>query len=157
MNSKKTFTMSAVAYVKNERNEKKDDFWGSTKTIISLADDLPTSAFDGISAFSHLEIIFHFHKANPETINKGSRHPRNNENWPKMGVFAQRNKNRPNLIGTTIVKLLKHNDRELLVEGLDAINDTPILDIKPIFKEFLPNAPILQTDWSVELMKDYFR
>jgi tRNA (Thr-GGU) A37 N-methylase len=74
-----------------------------------------------------------------------------------MGVFAQRNKSRPNLIGTTIVKLLQHDGRELLVEGLDAINGTPILDIKPIFKEFLPNSPILQADWSVELMQDYFR
>ena len=155
--SNETFTMRAVAYVKSERHEKKDDFWGATKAIICLAEEMPTAAFDGISAFSHLEIIFHFHKANPNTVNKGSRHPRNEKTWPKVGVFSQRNKSRPNLIGTTIVKLLAHNDRELLVEGLDAIDGTPILDIKPIFKEFLPSSPILQADWSVELMGNYFR
>ncbi|MGB1204349.1 MAG: SAM-dependent methyltransferase [Chitinophagales bacterium] len=155
--SEQKITMRAVAYIKNERHEKKDDFWGQTKATIRLADDLPTTAFDGISAFSHLEIIFYFHKVNPKAIKIGSRHPRNQKSWPKVGTFSQRNKSRPNLIGTTIVKLLAHNERELLVEGLDAINDTPILDIKPIFKEFLPNSPILQADWSVELMKDYFR
>jgi tRNA (adenine37-N6)-methyltransferase len=47
--------------------------------------------------------------------------------------------------------------RSLSVEGLDARDGTPVLDIKPVMQEFLPLGPIHQPDWSQELMKDYWK
>ena len=84
------------------------------------------------------------------------RHPRGNRDWPEVGIFAQRNKDRPNHLGLTIVNVIKHDGRSLFVKGLDAINGTPVLDIKPVLAEFLPHEPIRQPDWSHELMKDYW-
>ncbi len=85
-----------------------------------------------------------------------SRHPRGNKDWPKVGVFAQRNKDRPNHVGLTIARIIKHEDRSLFVEGLDATHGTPVLDIKPVMAEFLPREPVYQPDWSHELMQNYW-
>ncbi len=85
-----------------------------------------------------------------------SRHPRGNKDWPEVGIFAQRNKDRPNHIGLTVVNVVKREGRSLFVQGLDAVNGTPVLDIKPVFTEFLPRGPIRQPGWSHELMKKYW-
>lgn len=143
-----------IAFVKNNRTQKTDDHWNQVVSEIKLIDDLPESSFDGIEAFSHLEIIFHFNQA--QNTVKGSEHPRGNLNWPKVGIFAQRKKDRPNHLGLTIVQLLKKEGRTLTVSGLDAMDGTPVLDIKPVFKEFLPKEPIEQAEWSKELMKQYW-
>ena len=90
-------------------------------------------------------------------INISATHPRENKNFPKVGIFSQRKKARPNLLGTTIVKLLSVKNNVLTVEGLDAVNGTPIIDIKPVLKEFLPEGRLIQPDWATELMKDYWR
>ncbi|MFN3492293.1 MAG: TrmO family methyltransferase, partial [Anaerolineales bacterium] len=75
---------------------------------------------------------------------------------PQVGIFAQRGKNRPNRIGSTIVRIMKREGRQLHVKGLDAIDGTPILDIKPAMKEFLPREEIKQPEWASELMKNYW-
>ena len=85
-----------------------------------------------------------------------SRHPRENMDWPKVGLFAQRNKDRPNHIGSTIVRIIKREGRSLFVQGLDAVDGTPVLDIKPVMVEFLPREAVIQPEWSHELMKDYW-
>ncbi len=151
-----TITIQPIAYVKNPREGLSDDNWGGLVSEIYLANHLPSDAFDGIADFSHLQIIFHFHLANANKIVTGSEYPRENLAWPKVGIFAQRKKSRPNLLGTTMVQLVKHEARSIFVQGLDAINGTPIIDIKPVFKEFLPHQPIKQAAWSVELMQHYF-
>ena len=86
----------------------------------------------------------------------GARHPRNDKMLPKVGIFAQRGKNRPNQLGLTTVKIIKREGRELTVVGLDCINETPILDIKPVMKEFLPKEKIVQPDWTNDIMKNYW-
>lgn len=86
-----------------------------------------------------------------------ARHPRNNLNWPPVGIFAQRAKNRPNRLGLSVVRILKREGNVLFVEGLDAIDGTPVLDLKPVLREFLPSEEIRQPDWATELMQDYWR
>jgi tRNA (Thr-GGU) A37 N-methylase len=86
----------------------------------------------------------------------GARHPRNNTAWPRVGIFAQRGKNRPNRIGSTICRVLRIDGRELYVAELDAIDKTPVLDIKPVMAEFLPREPVRQPRWSQELMSRYW-
>lgn len=144
------------AYVKNTRTDQSDDFWGSITSEIELAEGVPADALNGIEDFSHLEIIFYFDKADKsKAVYKY--HPRGNKNWPEVGIFAQRKKDRPNSIGLTIAELIKREGNKIWVKNLDAIDGTPILDIKPVMKEFLPVGEIRQPKWSGELMKDYWK
>ena len=85
-----------------------------------------------------------------------ARHPRNNAEWPKVGIFAQRGKNRPNQIGLTLCKILKVDGTALYLEGLDAVDGSPVLDIKPWVIEFGPRGPVLQPKWISELMRGYW-
>lgn len=147
--------LQPIAFVKNTRTDLSDDYWGSIISEIELAEGIPAKAFNGIDEFSHLEIIFHFDKSDKsKAVFFG--HPRGNTNWPEVGIYAQRKKDRPNAIGITMVELVKREDNKIWVKYLDAIDGTPILDIKPVMKEFLPADEIHQPDWSKELMKDYW-
>lgn len=149
-----TLNLIGVAY--NDRKEVEDDYWGEVTSKIVLDDSLPEEAFNEIESFSHLEIIFYFHQVQKNKIVTGARHPRNDTSLPKVGIFAQRGKNRPNQLGLTTVKVIERKGRELFVSGLDCINETPILDIKPVMQEFLPKDPISQPEWTHEIMKNYW-
>ena len=85
-----------------------------------------------------------------------ARHPRNNPAWPPVGIFAQRSKNRPNRLGVSIARLLKREGRILPLQGLDAIDGTPVLDIKPVIKGFLPRGALREPSWATEIMKEYW-
>ncbi len=148
-------SLAPIATVSTPRTTIQDDDWGDVVAEIQLVETLPPSVFDGIEAFSHLEIIFYFDRVPVEKIVAGARYPRGNTNWPKVGIFAQRGKNRPNRLGSTTVKLLERKDRALVVQGLDAINGTPVVDIKPVMREFQPTN-IQQPLWATELMKNYW-
>ena len=114
------------------------------------------SSLDGIEAFSHVEVLFLFHVVTADKIVTGARHPRNNPEWPKVGIFAQRGKNRPNRLGVSVCKLIAVDGLTVEVEGLDAIAGTPILDIKPVLAGFLPRGELREPAWATELMKDYW-
>ena len=148
--------LSPIAFVKNIRAEIQDDHWGDVVSVIELDSAFGEEALFQIESFSHAEIVFYFHRVDENKIETGARHPRNNESWPKVGIFAQRGKNRPNRLGVTTVKILKREGRQLFVQGLDAIDGTPVLDIKPFIKEFLPREEIRQPVWATELMKNYW-
>ena len=121
-----------------------------------LAPHIPTEAFDGISEFSHLEIIYFFNQAEEQDLVFSGR-PRGNPDYPNVGIFGQRKKDRPNRIGLTTVELLEHNGRAIKVKYLEAIDGTPVLDIKPVFREFQPGGAIRQPDWVADLMKNYWK
>jgi tRNA-Thr(GGU) m(6)t(6)A37 methyltransferase TsaA len=148
--------MQPIGYVRASRSVAEDDFWGATRAAIVLDPAFGEESLCGIEAFSHAEIVFYFDQVNPEKIVTAARHPRNNPDWPRVGIFAQRGKNRPNRIGTTIVRILRLEGRTLHVAELDAIDGTPVLDIKPVMREFLPREEIRQPEWSRELMRDYW-
>ncbi len=148
--------VSPVAWVHNARAAAEDDPWGDVVSEVVLDASLPALSLDGIETFSHIEILFFFHLVTPEQIVVSTRHPRDNPAWPKVGIFAQRGRMRPNRLGVSAVKLLKREGRSLFVVGLDAVDGTPVLDIKPVLVEFLPREAVRQPDWSHELMKDYW-
>lgn len=152
-----TITLTPIAIVKNPRTEIEDDNWGDVISIIELDSSMPDEALFEIESFSHVEIIYYFHLVPDSKIECSSRHPRNNTGWPKVGILSQRGKNRPNRLGATIVKILRREGRQLHVQGLDAIDGTPILDIKPVMREFLPREEVRQPEWATELMKNYWR
>lgn len=148
--------LTPVAYVKNNRTKIEDDNWGGIISEIELAEHITTEAFDGIDSFSHLHIIFYMDKVLDEKAKAQSRHPRNNLALPKLGTFAQRNKNRPNKLGLTTVELIDRSERIISVKNLDAINGTPVLDIKPVMKEFDAKTAIRQPNLTKEIMKNYW-
>lgn len=145
-----------IGYVCCERSTLEDDHWGEVESIIELAEEMPTESLDGLDTFSHLEIIYHLHLVGENEVLMGSEHPRENPNWPRVGIFAQRKKNRPNRLGLTLVECVKREGRRLTVKGLDAIDGTPVLDIKPVMQEFLPRKEVKQPHWVRELMQDYW-
>ncbi|MEB1808810.1 MAG: SAM-dependent methyltransferase [Bacillaceae bacterium] len=149
-------TLNPIGIAYNERYEIEDDYWGEIVSKIILDHSLPEDALYEIESFSHVDIIFHFHKVEENKIVTGARYPRNDQSLPKVGILAQRGKNRPNQLGLTTVKVIKREGRELTVSGLDCINGTPILDIKPVMQEFLPKEPITQPKWSHDIMKKYW-
>ncbi|MBC7747855.1 MAG: SAM-dependent methyltransferase [Methylotenera sp.] len=148
-------TLNPIATVKNLRTSPIDDHWTEIISTIELADHMPTEVFNNIIDFSHLEIIYYFDKVENNSIAFSGR-PRGNPNYPMVGILGQRKKDRPNKIGLCTVELLEHNGRTITVKNLDAIDGTPILDIKPVFKEFQPTGQIRQPEWVADLMKNYW-
>ncbi len=148
--------ISPIATVRNNRKTVEDDNWGDVLSILELLDPLQEDALEHIEDFSHAEIIFFFDRVEPDRIETGARHPRSNPEWPRVGIFAQRGKNRPNRLGATIVQIVERRGRFLTVQGLDAIDGTPILDIKPVMNEFLPRGKVSQPQWATDLMKNYW-
>jgi tRNA-Thr(GGU) m(6)t(6)A37 methyltransferase TsaA len=151
-----TITLSPIGYVRNSRTAVEDDAWGSVVSEITLVEPCDAECLEGIQDFSHVEVLFHFDRVTEAQITYGARHPRNNRNWPRVGILAQRGKNRPNRLGLCTARVVARRDATLVLEGLDAVDGTPVLDIKPVMKEFLPRGEIYQPDWSSELMKKYW-
>ena len=87
----------------------------------------------------------------------GARHPRGRQEWPLVGIFAQRAKARPNRIGVSTCRLLGVTGRTIRVADLDAIDGTPVLDIKPYVAEMGPRTTVVEPEWIKELMTDYWQ
>jgi tRNA (Thr-GGU) A37 N-methylase len=149
-------SVRAVAYIHNERSEALDDNWKDIVSTVELAADVPSEALNGLSEFSHVEIVFFADWADEVPPAPWHRHPRGNENWPDVGVFAQRNKDRPNRILLTTVQIEEVGERFVRVRGLDGIDGTPVLDIKPVFRWSVPRGEVRAPKWSEELGESYF-
>ncbi|MCQ9157137.1 MULTISPECIES: SAM-dependent methyltransferase [Acetobacteraceae] len=151
------YMIEAIGCVYGGRTEPIDDNWGQSRSTIELdRTKFGPDALAGIDAFSHAEIIFLFDKVAQEKIETGARHPRWRQDWPLTGIFAQRGKNRPNRLGVTVCRILTVEETRLEVEGLDAIDGTPVIDIKPVMREFLPREDVRQPAWVSELMAEYW-
>lgn len=151
------FEVEPIGWVRSPRKDLSDDFWGAVEAEIELADGLGEEAFFGLGDFSHVEVMFLMNRVDPAKVETGARHPRERKDWPLVGIFAQRGKARPNRIGLTRATIVSVTGRVLRVCGLDAIDGTPVLDMKPWMDEFAPIGATKQPAWSSELMRDYFK
>jgi tRNA (Thr-GGU) A37 N-methylase len=152
-----TIQMAAIGYVRGGRSEPIDDDWGKVEAVIALDPaQFGHDALAALDAFSHLEVIFHFHAAPLSEINTGARRPRGRVDWPLVGIFAQRGKGRPNRIGVTVCEISGVDGLTVRVRGLDAIDGTPVLDLKPVMKGFLPRGEVREPEWAGELMAGYW-
>jgi tRNA (adenine37-N6)-methyltransferase len=150
-------TLDPVGVVVGGRDEVRDDGWDAERAVIRLdAARFGPEAVAGLEGFSHLEVVFVFDRVPHAKIERGARRPRNNPDWPLVGVFAQRGKNRPNRLGVSRCRLLGVDGLDLRVGGLDAVAGTPVLDIKPYMTEFGPRGDVRQPAWASELMAGYF-
>jgi tRNA-Thr(GGU) m(6)t(6)A37 methyltransferase TsaA len=146
-----------VGWVVGGRAEVRDDEWGEVRAVIRIdGARFSSEALAGLEDFSHLEVVYHFDRVPEEKIETGARHPRGNTDWPKIGIFAQRGKNRPNRIGVSRCRVLRVDGLEVHVEGLDAVDGTPVLDIKPYMTEFGPQGAIRQPEWATAIMSRYY-
>ncbi|MCE9620058.1 MAG: SAM-dependent methyltransferase [Planctomycetes bacterium] len=151
------YSVEPIGYVHASRTRATDDFWGGAESCIELVEGFTADALKGLTEFSHVEVFFLLHEADPAQTCRGARHPRDNKEWPEVGVFAQRGKNRPNRIGCTICCVLRCVGTRLFVAELDAIDGTPVIDLKPVLAEYLPREPVRQPQWTRELMSNYWR
>jgi tRNA (adenine37-N6)-methyltransferase len=151
------FEVEPIGVVRSPRKDFRDDFWGKVDADIVLAAHLPDAAFQGLADFSHVEIIFLMDRVDPAKVEVGARHPRERMDWPLVGIFAQRGKARPNRIGLTRATIQRLEGRVLTVRGLDAIDGTPVLDVKPWMREFAPIGATHQPAWADALMADYYK
>lgn len=148
--------LEAIGTVRGGREKVINDDWGPIEAFIELDERIDASALSSLDQFSHAVIVFHFDKVDPATIEWGARHPRNNSDWPLVGIFAQRGKNRPNLVGVTTCDVVGVEGNRLYVRGLDAVDGTPVIDIKPYMTGFAPRGDVVEPDWSLELMAGYW-
>jgi tRNA-Thr(GGU) m(6)t(6)A37 methyltransferase TsaA len=149
--------MTPIGTVRSPRTEAVDDDWDAITSTITLdAAQFSSEALRGLDEFSHVEVVYVFDRRDPDSVQTGARHPRNNPDWPEVGIFAQRGSGRPNRIGVTVCRLLEADGLTGTVQALDAIDGTPVLDIKPFLQEFAPRGEIRQPQWSRELTQHYW-
>ena len=152
-----SISLTPIARVRGGRKDPIDDQWDDVRSAIVLdSTQFNADALAGLDAFSHVEVVFHFDRVPDEEIRSGARRPRGRADWPEVGIFAQRGKGRPNRIGVCICRLERIEGLTLHVRGLDAIDGTPVLDIKPVMRGFLPRGDVHEPAWATEIMKDYW-
>lgn len=150
-------TMRPIGTVVGGRTEAVDDRWDVVSSRIELDPAvLEPGATEGLLDFSHIEVVFCFDRVDQEGVCRGTRHPRGRLDWPSVGILAQRAKDRPNCIGTTVCRIAGVGRHWIDVVGLDAIAGTPVLDVKPYLAEFGPRGEVRQPAWSTELMAEYW-
>jgi tRNA (Thr-GGU) A37 N-methylase len=143
--------------VRGGRGEPVDDDWAGVEATIRLDPErFGPEALAGLTDFSHLEVVFVFDRVDEADVHVGARRPRGRADWPLVGIFAQRGKARPNRIGVSRCRLLGVDGLDVLVADLDAVDGTPVLDLKPWMDEFAPRGATRQPDWSRELMQGYY-
>lgn len=131
------------------------DNWGEVTSTIVVDDRFGHDCLLGLEEFSPVDVLFLFDQTT-ERSDYSARRPRGRADLPEVGLFADSGPRRPNLIGVTTCRILSVDGRSLKVVGLDAVDGTPVVDLKPTMLEFLP-ADVRQPDWVSRLMADYFR
>jgi tRNA-Thr(GGU) m(6)t(6)A37 methyltransferase TsaA len=150
-----TFDLTPIGIVRCSRARPEDDQWDEETSFIELLAPFDERSVQGLDSFSHCIVVYIFDQASWD-VPRMSRHPRGNSEWPEVGIFAQRAKDRPNRLGVTVCRVLDVDGSKVHVAGLDAIDGTPVVDIKPWMEEFGPRGAVGQPKWASELMKDYW-
>jgi len=148
-------TLQIVARVRNGRTSMDDRNWGAVESAIVMEPGLE-KALTGLDDFTHAIVVFHMHLDPDGETPTLVRRPRGRDDMPLRGVFAQRGRMRPNPIGVTTVAILRVESDRVVVRGLDAVDGTPVLDLKPYVPLFdRPESPGVPA-WMERLMRGYF-
>lgn len=149
-------TFYPVGVVRNAIDKMSSGNWAAAESKIEINADL-VPGLQGLADFSHIVVVFHLNQIPPfDKAKQLLRQPRGMEHLPPVGVFAQRTKFRPNPIGVTPARLISIEGNVLTVSGLDAMDGTPVLDIKPFIPEFDSVQNSKQADWVPAMLKGYF-
>lgn len=151
------FTLQPIGRVVGGRDAATDDDWDAVRSRIELdAAQVDAAATAGLDAFSHIEVVFVFDRVDPAGVCRGARHPRGNRAWPSVGILAQRAKDRPNRLGLTVCRVVAVDGLRIDVAGLDAVDGTPVVDIKPYMHGFAARGEVREPAWATELMAGYW-
>lgn len=133
--------LKPIGYIRSEFKKPEDLHFvceqgisAKNKSYIIIHEEY-SEGLKGLKGFSHLWVLFFLHKVKRVELNTHPGPP-TIENLPKVGVFSSRSQYRPNPIGLKLVKLLRVVGNVITVEGLDGIDNTPVLDIKPFIPHF---------------------
>ena len=150
-------SVTPIGHVVGGRTEVEDDDWGPVEATIELDPSvLEPTATAALDAFSHIDVVYVFHRVADEKVQRGARRPRGRADWPEVGILAQRAKARPNRLGVTTCELVAVDGLRITVRGLDAIDGTPVLDVKPHMRGFAPRGEVREPQWATELMDGYW-
>ena len=139
-------TLRPIGWVHNDVKEPRHEGWESVVSEIAIDEEL-APALEGIEGFSHLYIIFWLDRLDPDLRRMLQVHPRDRQDLPLVGSFAARTQYRPNPLALTVARLQERRGNTLIVLGLDALDGTPVVDIKPYAPDLdvFPEARI--PDW----------
>jgi tRNA (adenine37-N6)-methyltransferase len=149
------FKLKPIGRVKSPASEPLDEGWGSVESEIHLEPEF-APGLKGLGQFSHIIVVFLMHQATFDAARDLVRRPKGMADMPFTGIFAQRAKHRPNPIGITAVELLGVEGNVVQVKGLDAIDGTPVLDLKPYFPVFDHVEHATTPEWVGRAMAGYF-
>lgn len=156
MQDKKTFTVGSIGTVKCPVTEMSQGGWATIESEIHLDPQL-AGGLQGLAGFSHILVVFFLDRAQGfDPAKQLLRKPRGREDMQAVGVFAQRTKYRPNPIGITAVELRGIEGSIVKVRGLDALDGTPVLDIKPYMPPFDRMENVKTPPWMELFMDGYF-
>jgi tRNA (Thr-GGU) A37 N-methylase len=152
-------TLTPIGVVEGGRTEPIDDQWDSVEAVIRLdAARFTAESLAGLDGFSHVDVVFVFDRVAESDVVAGARHPRERADWPLVGIFAQRGRMRPNRLGVSTCAVLRV-DRDGLavhVRGLDAMDGSPVLDLKPHVPAMGPRGAVRVPPWMDEVMSGYW-
>jgi tRNA-Thr(GGU) m(6)t(6)A37 methyltransferase TsaA len=149
------FRVRPIGWVRSPISEPVDEGWASVESSIVIEPEF-RPGLRGLAEFSHLIIVTFLHRASFDPARHLVRRPRGLAEMPEVGIFAQRAKDRPNPLGVTCVPIVAVEEESVRVRGLDAIDGTPVLDIKPYFQQFDSPGSARVPDWVTRLMRGYF-
>lgn len=144
--TERRFALRPIGVVANAERGPRHEGWAEVISRLVLRPAL-APALDGVEGFSHLLVLFWLHRVARSARRRLRLHPRDRLDLPEVGVFATRTQHRPNPIGATVVELLGREGATLVVRGLDALDGTPIIDIKPWAKDFGPADGVQVPEW----------
>jgi len=146
-----------IGVVRGGRPEPVDDGWDAETCVVALdGERFGPEALAGLDAFSHIEVVYLFDRVDEAEVVSGARRPRGRADWPEVGIFAQRGRVRPNRLGVTVCRLLGVDGLDVTVQGLDAIDGTPVLDLKPYLSGFAARGDVVEPAWASEIMAAYW-
>ena len=127
-----SIVVKPIGHVRNDINVPLREGWEEVVSELILDAGLE-EATEGLEQFSHIMVVFWMHKVPPGRGVPTKLHPRGRQDLPLVGLFATHAPYRPNPVGVSVVRLMERRGNVLKVKGLDAINGTPIIDIKSYF------------------------
>ncbi len=145
-----------LAVVRNNVFEPRSDGWEEVRSDLIFREEL-MAALDGIEAYSHVIVVFYCHRVPEDERTALHLHPRGDEHIPEQGVLATRSQLRPSAIGVSVVPVVQRRRNILRVLGLDAIDGTPVLDVKPYLSHYdsVPDARV--PEWVTRYLRESVR
>ena len=144
--------LRAIGVVRNGVADRFCHDWQGVESELALEPELEP-ALEGIEGFSHVQVVLYFHQVRPEEVVL-QRRPRDRQDFPLVGIFATRSQFRPSPVGISVARLLGREGHRLKVADLDAVDGTPIIDIKPYFPPPEPPETVRVPPWVQQMLAE---